>query len=68
MTDFIFIIAGYTEARPLWRSTTISHLHSLPETQKMILESSETVEEEEKQSNGEMRVHDDQVSFVIHIH
>jgi hypothetical protein len=63
LTDFICITAGCTEGRPLWGFATVSHLHSLPETQKMILASSETTEEEEKQSNGEMRVHNDEASF-----
>ncbi|XP_023723080.1 39S ribosomal protein L21, mitochondrial isoform X2 [Cryptotermes secundus] len=48
---FVIEFLGHTEARPLWRSTTVSHLHSLPVTQNMILASSETTEEEEKQSN-----------------
>jgi hypothetical protein len=49
-----FTAAGYTLGGPLWSTATMSHLHSVPETQKMILTASETTEEEEKQSNGEM--------------
>ncbi|KDR22679.1 39S ribosomal protein L21, mitochondrial [Zootermopsis nevadensis] len=44
-------LRGYAVRRPLWSTTTTSHLHSVPETQKMILTSSETTEEEQKQSN-----------------
>jgi hypothetical protein len=45
----------------------MSHLHSVPETQKMILTASETTKEEQKQSNGELfSVHYHHASFVIH--
>jgi hypothetical protein len=54
----LFFTAGYTVGGHLWSSTTISHLHSLPDTQKMMVIASETTEEEEKQSNGKLsRVH-----------
>jgi hypothetical protein len=46
--------------------STTSHLHLLPETQKMLLMASETTEEERKQSYGEMFSVYCHASFVIH--
>ena len=49
-----FFIAGCTIGGHQWSSNTISHLHSLPETQKMMVIASETTEDEKKKSNGKM--------------
>ncbi|GFG32617.1 hypothetical protein Cfor_12368 [Coptotermes formosanus] len=49
--NYIFFAVGSAVGGHLWSSATIARLHSLPETQKMMVIASDTNEEEEKQSN-----------------
>jgi hypothetical protein len=52
--NYIFFAVGSAVGGHLWSSATIARLHSLPETQKMMVIASDTNEEEEKQSNGKL--------------